>query len=299
MQCTTAHQREIGDQGAHHGDVLQTTHQILKAGIVFVHDRHAGVVAAIDQDIDGETPERTPSTGQCHQSGRRALFLLTEFVDIGDDVFLHRVEIRQQFRMGGVFGAQGINLMRDDRQPHLAIEGLEFFARLAPPLRHLAHHDPKSFLQRFHHFLDPRALFLRQTIEFFGLQHLAVFGRRKSEAARCAIEIGVVFARLSLYRGDTLVLASLEFFFDLLRAAAVFVTLEQGRYRAHQVVDEMAHVVTEYAASARRHALSPLCRVPPPPSPPSPPPSPPLPLPPPPSSLPSLSPSPPPPPPPP
>lgn len=81
-------------------------------------------------------------------------------------------------------------------------------------------------MQRLHHRRDALARLLRQTIELFRFQDLAVLSGRETEATASTNEIGILFTRLLLYCGNRLVLAAFEVFFDLLRAAAVLVTLE-------------------------------------------------------------------------
>ncbi len=140
-------QREVGEQRAHHGDLLHAAHQVEIGRVALVDDRRSGGTAGIDQHVDPIAAQRRRlaggvGDGQVGGCAFRGLLLagLQEVVQVVADALLHCREIGRHVRQVLVLDQQVVDQVVDHHGGDLVVQVAQTTAELALPARHLQQH---------------------------------------------------------------------------------------------------------------------------------------------------------------
>ena len=268
MQHAGLDQREVGEQRAHHGDLLHAAHQVEIGRVALVDDRRSGRAAGIDQHVDPIAAQRgrlARGVGD-GQVGRgrcafRGLLLagLQEVAQVVADALLHRREIGRHVGQVLVLGQQVVDQVVDHHGGDLVVEVAQAAAELALPARHLQQHLLQLPLQRLDLVLEALLLFRGQLLELLGGDDLAVLQRGEAEAGGRLQQGQAALARLLLQLVEALFLALLELLLEGAAARRVLLALEGGREAGAQLFYQPFHVALQLLAHAGRQAQGARC----------------------------------------
>ncbi len=266
VQRARLDQREVGDQGAEPGGMLDPSDQVGDHRRVLDDHRRAVGIAVVDQDVDLVPLERgrLVAAGQLvgvpHQVGDRLAATLArrvgrgaqEVVDVVDDVVLDPAE--ESDHLGQVVErfAHRADQVRNHGPGDFAIELDQLLARLFLPGGGAAHGLGHALLQRLDVLAVAGPLLLGQLVEHFGLDRLAVAPRREHEAVGAAQDQDALLARRLLQLAEGFLVALLERLLDGGAARLVLVGFEGTRDAGAQVAQELDHRRAQRQGPARR-----------------------------------------------
>jgi hypothetical protein len=247
VQRAGADQREVGDQRAQLGDVLDAPEQVGVGRVLLRDDRRAVIVLVIDQRVDLVAAQPLAAVVVLVQ--RLAQHLGDAVVGLGgeargllDDVARDVGQVGQHVGLIEVRGRDAIEHAAGDALGDLALERELRGGVGVGPLVGLGEHRRQLVADLLQRRAQRRLLLGRQSLELVGLDHLPLLHRRHDDAAVGADDADPPRPRALLQRLERGALALLGLADQRVLAAAVLVAVERRHHRGGQLADRPRHV---------------------------------------------------------
>ena len=249
-------QREVGDQVAELGHVLDAAHEVGVGRVVLVDDRGALLRGAGDEHVDLVASSR-PLLGPSAEEGlhrARPLGRRQEVLGVVDDVLLDVGEVLEH---GGHVRPAGPHLVDQVRGGGGGDQPVQP-ARLVAVAPRLPRERPQGVLEllldRHHLRLEPLLLAGGQLLERLGLDHLAVAQGRHPHPGRRLDDGDAPRAGLLLEAVEGLLALRGELLLEELLPRPVVVAVEEGGDGGTQLLDEVQQVLAQERGASRRQA---------------------------------------------
>jgi hypothetical protein len=248
-QGARADHREVGDQRAHVGNVIDAADQVLEARLVFEDHWRALGAAVIDAQIDLVAGERQVAGDRAHRPFRLA-FRFAQLFGALDDVMHHFVEEGDDILQIRVMRLELLDQMANRQRHRLAAQFHQARLQFTPPARKLMQQLAQLFAVFFDQLVDARLFLVRQRFEVFRPHRLFALQRGEHEALRGAQQRNAVFTGGLTKLAQGLIFAFLVFLLHRFGLAAEGVAVECGGDRLGQIGDETLHVGLQRGAAA-------------------------------------------------